>query len=79
MAGITLAQAEARLTEYLTAEATVLTGQSYSIAAGGNARQWTGADIAEIREGIAFWDAKVKELTGSTSGVKRNINMAPSW
>lgn len=58
MAGITLIQAEARLTDYLNAEAAVLAGQSYSIAG----RQVTKADLREIREGIHYWEAKVKGL-----------------
>ena len=59
MAGITLAQAEARLTEYMTAESKVLGGQSYSIAG----RAMTRANLKEIRDGIAYWNAQVKRLT----------------
>lgn len=55
---ITLAQAEAKLTEYLNAESAVLAGQSYSIAG----RQVTRANLKEIREGLSYWEAKVKRL-----------------
>jgi hypothetical protein len=59
MAGITLAQAEAKLAEYLAAETTVLSGQAYSIAG----RSLTRADLSEIRKGIEYWEAKTKSLT----------------
>ncbi|HDK41691.1 MAG TPA: hypothetical protein ENG93_03405 [Nitrospirae bacterium] len=59
MPGITLADAEARLAEYQTAETAVLASQSYSIAG----RAVTRANLNEIRDGISFWDAKVKRLT----------------
>lgn len=52
---ITLAVAEARLTEYLAAESAALTNQSYTIAG----RSLTRADLSEIREGITYWDSMV--------------------
>lgn len=66
MAGITLAQAEAKLTTWMAANDAVATGQAYTIGA----RQLTRVDAAEIREQIQFWDAKVKELTRGTSGIR---------
>ena len=60
MAGITLSQAEARLTAWLEADEKVAAGQSYSI--GG--RTLTRADAKIIRENIEYWDAKVKRLSG---------------
>lgn len=60
MAGITLAQAEARLTEYLAAESKVLAGQSYSI----EGRQLTRANLREIRDGITYWNDLVISLGG---------------
>lgn len=59
MAGITQEQAETRLTEYMTAEQTVLSNQSYTIAG----RTLTRANLREIRDGITFWETKVKRLT----------------
>lgn len=59
MPGITLAQAEAQLSAYLAAETAVLSGQAYSI--GG--RSLTRASLREIRDGIALWDRRVKQLT----------------
>ena len=59
MAGITLAQAQAKLDGYLAAEDAVLSGQSYSISG----RQLTRADLKEIRAGISAWEQKVIRLT----------------
>ena len=59
MAGITLAQAEAKLALWLAAEEKVATGQSYSIAG----RSLTRANLGEIRETIDYWDSKVQRLT----------------
>ena len=59
MAGITLAQAETQLAAWLAADTAVASGQSYSI--GG--RSLTRANAKEIRENIAFWDARVQSLS----------------
>ena len=48
MAGITLEQAETRLSEYLAAEAKVLLGQEYELAG----RRMTRADLNAIRQEI---------------------------
>ncbi len=72
MAGITKAQAESRLTEYLSAESAVLSGQSYSV----QGRALTRANLREIREGIAYWDAKVQKLD---SGGLRVRGLTPSY
>jgi len=58
MAGITLAQAEAKLTLWLAAEEAVATGQSYTIAG----RSLTRADAGVIGERVTYWDKKVKSL-----------------
>lgn len=66
MAGITLTQAEAKLTTWLAAEDRVAQGQEYSIGS----RRLRRADLAEIREQVKFWDGKVKELTRGSSGIR---------
>lgn len=72
MAGITLAQAEAKLTEYLDAETAVLSGQEYSIGS----RRLKRADLVEIREGVTFWNGKVNELSSGAAGVRvRGLTM----
>jgi hypothetical protein len=60
MAGITLEQAQAKLTTWLEAEEAVACGQSYQI--GG--LTLTRANLREIAERIEYWDGKVKMLSG---------------
>lgn len=67
MAGLTLAQAEAKLSEYLTAESKVLAKQSYSI----DGRSLTYANLSEIRAGINHWDSVCKRL--AVRGTRGNI------
>jgi len=59
MAGITLAQAQAKLDGWMAAEDGVMTSQSYSMGS----RQLTRADLSEIRSSINFWETKVIKLT----------------
>ena len=70
MAGITLdqAQAQAQLTLYITAEQTVLTGQSYTIAG----RSLTRANLGDIQQGISTWDARLKQLSLRAAGRGRS-------
>lgn len=65
MAGLTQADAETQLAAYLAAETKVLAGQEYQF---GN-RRLKRADLAEIRDGIRFWNAEVQRL-GNGSGVR---------
>jgi hypothetical protein len=60
--GITLATAGAKLAEYLAAETAVLGSQSYEIGE----RKLTRADLAEIRQGIDYWQGWVTRLGGTT-------------
>lgn len=69
MAGITLAQAEAKLSQYLAAEEAVLTGQQYELAG----RMLKRADLVAIQQGIEIWNARVNELSASVSGRTRAI------
>ena len=59
MAGITLAQAETKLSEWLTVEEAVQTGQSYRIGE----RTLERADLQYIGERITFWNQQVIRLT----------------
>ena len=63
MAGITLAQAEAKLTTWMAALDKIAAGQSYSISSGGSSRTLTRANLDEVQRQIDYWDAKVKSLT----------------
>lgn len=60
MAGITLVQAEEKLSEALGAISAVMTGQEYRI---GN-RALTRADLDALQRAVVFWDSQVKRLTG---------------
>lgn len=70
MAGITLAQAQAKLTEWMAADTAVSLGQAYDMAG----RSLTRADARTIRENIQFWDEKVRTLT-PRSGAAVNIGI----
>lgn len=59
MAGISQAQAQAHLDEWLAADLAVSKGQAYSI--GG--RSLSRADAAIIRSNIEFWNRQVKRLS----------------
>ena len=75
MAGITLAQAEAKLTEYLEAESKVLQGQSYEL----HGRRLNRANLEEIQAGIKIWDQRTKELAASANGRGRSRIVSPNW
>ena len=75
MAGITLAQAEARLTEYMNAESKVLKGQKVVI----DGEELSRADLESIQKGVTYWDAKAKELSLSSSGRSRSRNVSPGF
>jgi hypothetical protein len=59
MAGINLAQAEAKLSTWMAAEDAVATSQSYSMGQ----RMLTRANLSEIRETIDYWEKKVQRLS----------------
>ncbi len=67
MAGITLVQAEAKLTEWLAADTAVAGGQSYSIAG----RSLSRVDAGEIRQHIDYWQNWVSKLTRNAAGTRR--------
>lgn len=73
MAGITLAQAQAQLDQWLKASTAVATSQSYEIDTGNGGRKLTRADAMEIRQQITFWEQRVKALTPIGSGGRRRI------
>lgn len=66
MAGITLAQAQAQLQAYLEASLACADGQAYSI----NGRSLTRANLPEINKAIDKWEAKVKELSRGSGGIR---------
>jgi len=59
MAGLTLEQAEAKLTAYLEAETAVLAGVKFRTPDG---RELTRANLPEIQDGIKIWNARCQSL-----------------
>lgn len=72
MAGITLAQAEAKLAIWLAAEEGLAGSQSYTITVEGNTRALTRANLAEVGKRIAYWNTMVTKLTNRTGGISRS-------
>lgn len=64
MAGITLAQAESKLAEYLAAESKILLGQDVWI----DGSRLTRADLAAVQAGVKLWDSRCRAL--SSPGLK---------
>lgn len=72
MAGITLAQAQAKLDMWLAAEEALATSQSYAIEVEGNRRELRRADLKEVGERIRYWNNKVVALTAAAGGGSRS-------
>ena len=73
MAGITLAQAQAKLDAYLAAEDKILRGQSVTI----DGETLTRANLDLVQRGVATWDARVKGLSAGATGRGRMRTVAP--
>lgn len=69
MAGLTYDVAQARLSEYLAAEAAVLSNQAYTIAG----RSLTRANLREIREGVEYWDRVVNRLARGGISIRLGV------
>lgn len=57
-----LAEAQAKLAEWKTAETKVAEGQAYTISSASGGRGLTRADLAEIRRTIAYYSELVTKL-----------------
>ncbi len=75
MAGITLAQAEAKLSAYLDAETKVLKGQKVEI----DGEALTRANLEAIQRGIDLWNKRVQALAANTGGRGRARSVAAGW
>lgn len=75
MAGITLAQAEQKLAEYLAAETKILAGQKVEI----DGKLLQRADLETVQAGITAWDKRVKDLSEAGSGRPRSRTVSPAW
>lgn len=68
MAGITLAQAEAKLTLYLSALDKIILGQKVEI----DGQSLTRANLDDVERAINSWDQRVKQLSAAVSGRGRS-------
>jgi len=68
MAGITLAQAEAKLALYLSALDKIILGQKVEI----DGQALTRANLDDVERAINSWDQRVKQLSASVSGRGRS-------
>ena len=75
MAGITLADAQATLALYQTAERKILLGQKVDI----DGQSLTRANLKDVREGMTYWDGKCKELAEKSAGRGRSRAVVPRW
>ncbi len=66
MAGITAAQAQAKLDLWMAADDAVASGQSYAIAG----RTMTKADAEIIQKNIEYWNHMVQRLTRGGISIK---------
>jgi hypothetical protein len=73
MAGITLAQAQAKLDAYLAAEEKILLGQKVEI----DGQALTRANLEFVQRGVALWDARVKQLSAQSTGRGRMRTVSP--
>ena len=71
MAGITLAQAEAKLALWMAADDAVAGGQAYKI----DGREMTKADARAISENIDKWNAWVQRLARGTRGARTRFGV----
>lgn len=71
MAGITLAQAQAKLDALMAAHDAVLLGQKYEI----NGRMLQRADLSAIMKGIEYWNLWVRRLSARAAG--RSVAITP--
>jgi hypothetical protein len=69
MSGLTKAQWEARLADYLACESAILRNQAYTIGS----RSMTRANLAEVRSGIAECNEQLQRL--SRTGMRVRYGM----
>jgi hypothetical protein len=75
MAGLTLAQAEARLAGWLDVDTQLQAGQTVKF----NERLLTRADAEQVRNNIDYWQKKCQELSQAETGRGRSRTVSPNW
>lgn len=71
--GLSLADAQAKLTLWMAADDAVAQGQSYTIQGTSGARSLTRINADEIRKNITFWSAIVARLDRGGIGLQRAV------
>ena len=75
MAGLTLAQAEEKLFQWLTIDTDLQSGQTVRFGE----RLLTRADSLEVRNNIEYWNQKCQQLGEVSQGRKRSRTVMPLW
>lgn len=75
MAGITLADAEAKLALYLAALDKILLGQEVQI----EGQTLKRANLKDVESGVDYWNGKVRELSERASGRGRSRTVSPGF
>lgn len=70
MAGITLAQAQAKLDAAMDALEKAMVAQNYSISSGSSARSLTRAPIDSLQRQVDVWNSEVKRLSRGGMAVR---------
>ena len=69
---------QARLDQYLAAEAKVLLKQEYTVGDGSTARRMRYADLAEIRSTIDSLTQQIQRIDAQSSGSRRVMYARPA-
>jgi hypothetical protein len=69
MAGITLDQAQTKLSEWMAADSAVASGQAYEI----HGRKMTRANAAEIQSNITYWNSWVVRLSRTGMRIRNGV------
>ena len=75
MAGLTLADAEAKLAEWLAIDTSLQDGQIVRYGE----RILTRADSLSVQNNINFWNIQCQVLSNAESGIKRSRTVSPTW
>jgi hypothetical protein len=65
----TLAEAQAKLAEYLAAESAVLQGKEVRLGGPGMDRWHRMEDLPEIRKGRAEWERRIASMSAASAGL----------
>jgi hypothetical protein len=67
----TLAEAQAKVTEYLAAESAILQGKDVRLGSAGMERRLVMEDLEQVRNGRIEWERRVSTMLAAVDGVPR--------